>query len=104
METTEMTAYTESVEDPEQDTICSVPAYHNWRWGHQDTLKRPQSEPHQSSPEQTVKWDIALQLTPEGFCILAHSGLPDAAPTAQKLLLTQPQQDDADAPPSDECD
>ena len=50
-------------------------------------------------PEQTAKWDIVLQLTPEGFYILAHSGLPDTTPTAQALPLAQPQEDDADAAP-----
>ena len=100
----DMTAYVESVEDPEQDTILSLLAYHSWRWGHQVTLHRPQSEPHQWSPEQTAKWSIVLQLTPEGFYILTQSGLPDAAPTAQSLPLVQPQEDNVDAPPSAECD
>ena len=67
---TDMTAYVESVEDLEQDTILSLLAYHSWRWGHQVTLRRPQDGPHQWSPEQTAKWDIVLQLTPEGFYIL----------------------------------
>ena len=62
-----MTVYVESVEDPEQDTILSLLAYHSWRWGHQITLHRPQSGPHQWFREQTAKWDIVLQLTPEGF-------------------------------------
>ena len=38
VEVTDMTAYMESVEDPEQDTILSLLAYHSWRWGHQVTL------------------------------------------------------------------
>ena len=50
-------------------------------------------------PEQTAKWDIVLQLTPEGFYILTHSGLPNTTPTAQALPLAKPQEDDADAPP-----
>ena len=98
-----MTAYVESVEDPEQDTVLSLLAYHSWRWGHQVTLHRPQDGPHQWSPEQTAKWDIVLQLSPEGFYILTHSGLPDATPNAQALPLAQPQEDDADAPPPEEC-
>ena len=93
----------ESVEDPEQDTILSLLAYHSWRWGHQVPLHRPRSGPHQWSPEQTAKWDIVLQLTPEGFYILTDSGLPDTTPTAQALPLAQPQGDDADAPPPEEC-
>ena len=100
---TDMTAYMESVEDPEQDTVLSLLAYHSWRWGHQVTLHRPQDGPHQWSPEHTAKWDIVLQLTPEGFYTLTHSGLPDAAPNAQALPLAQPQEDDADAPPPEEC-
>ena len=98
-----MTAYVESVEDPEQDTVLSLLAYHSWRWGHQVTLHRPQDRPHQWSPEQTAKWDIVLQLTPEGFYILTHSGIPDATANAQALPLAQPQEDDADAPPPEEC-
>ena len=98
-----MTAYVETVEDPEQDTVLSLLAYHRWRWGHQVTLHRPQDGPHQWSPEQTAKWDIVLQLTPEGFYILKHSGLPDATPNAQALPLAQPQEGDADAPPPEEC-
>ena len=69
----DMTAYVESVEDPEQDTVLSLLAYHSWRWDHQVTLHRPQDGPHQWSPEQTAKWDIVLQLTPEGFYILTPS-------------------------------
>ena len=103
IDVTDMTAYVESVEDPEQDTILSLLAYHSWRWGHQVTLHRRQSRPHQWSPEQTAKWDIVLQLTPEGFYILTHSGLPDTTPTAQALPLAQSQEDDADAPPREEC-
>ena len=98
-----MTAFVESVEDPEQDTVLSLLAYHSWRWGHQVTLHRPQDGPHQWSPEQTAKWDIVLQLTPEGFYTLTHSGLPDAAPNAQALPLAKPQEDDADALPAEEC-
>ena len=98
-----MTAYVEGVEDPEQDTILSLLAYHSWRWGHQVTLHRPQSGPHQRSPEQTAKWDIVLQLSPEGFYILTHSGLPDSTPTAQALPLAQPQEDDTDAHPREKC-
>ena len=96
---TDMTAHVGSVEDLEQDTILSLLAYHSWRWGHQFTLHRPQSGPHQWSPEQTAKWDIILQLTPEGFYILTHSGSPGSTPTAQALPLAQPEEDDADAPP-----
>ena len=103
VDVTDMTAYMESVEDPEQDTVLSLLAYHSWRWGHQVTLHRPQDGPHQWSPEQTAKWDIVLQLTPEGFYTLTHSGPPDAAPNAQALPLAQPQEDDADAPPPEEC-
>ena len=103
VDVTDMTAYMESVEDPEQDTILSTLAYHSWRWGHQVTPHRPQDGPHQWSPEQTAKWDIVLQLTPEGFYILTHSGLPDATPNAQALPLAQPQEDDADALPPEEC-
>ena len=103
IDVTDMTVYVQSVEDPEQDTILSLLAYHSWRWGHQVTLHRPQSGPHQWSPEQMAKWDIVLQLTPEGFYILTHSGLPDTTPTAQALPLAQPQEDDADAPPPEEC-
>ena len=99
----DMTAYVESVEDPEQDTVLSLLAYHSWRWGHQVTLYPPQDGPHQWSPEQTAKWDIVLQLTPEGFYILTHSGLRDATPNAQALPLAQPLEDDADAPPPEEC-
>ena len=98
-----MVAYVKSVKDAEQDTIVSLLAYHSWRWGHKVTVRRPQSKPHQWSPEQTAKWDIVLQLTPQGFYILTHSELPDAAPVAQTLPLAQPQEDDADAPPSEEC-
>ena len=93
----------ESLEDPEPDTVLSLLAYHSWRWGHQVTLHRPQDGPHQWSPEQTAKWDIVLQLTSEGFYILTHSGLPNATPNAQALPLAQPQEDDADAPPPEEC-
>ena len=103
IDVTDMTAYVESVEDPEQDTILSLLAYHSLRWGHQVTLHRPQSGTHQWSLEQTAKWDISLQLTPEGFYILIHSGLPNTTPTAQALPLAQPQEDDADAPPPEEC-
>ena len=103
VDVTDMTANVESVEDPEQDTVLSLLAYHSWRWGHQVTLHRPQDGPHQWFPEQTAKWDIVLQLTPEGFYILTHSGLPDATPNAQALPLAQPQEDDADAPPPEEC-
>ena len=88
----DMTAYVESVEDPEHDTILSLLAYQSWRWGHQVT-----------SPEQTAKWDIVLQLTPEGFYILTHSILPDATTHAQALPLPQPQEDDANPPPPEEC-
>ena len=98
-----MTAYVESVEDLEQDTVLSLLAYHSWRWGHQVTLHRPQDGPHQWSPEQTAKWDIVLQLTPEGFYILTHSRLPDATSNAQALPLAQPQEDNADTPPPEEC-
>ena len=94
-----MTAYLESVENPEQDSILSLLAYHSMRWGHQVTHHLPQSGRHQWSPEQTGKSDIVLQLTSEGFYILTHSGLPDTTPTAQVLPLAQPQEDDADAPP-----
>ena len=103
VDVTDMTAYMESVEDPEQDTVLSLLAYHSWRWGHQVTLHGPQDGPHQWSPEQTAKWDIVLQLTHEGFYTLTHSGLPDVAPNAQALPLAQPQEDDADAPPPEEC-
>ena len=103
IDVTHMTAYVESVEDPEQETILSPLPYHSWRWGHQVTLHRPQSGPHQWSPEQTAKWNIVLQLTPEGCYILTHSVLPDTTPTAQALPLAQPQEDDADAPPPEEC-
>ena len=95
----DMTAYVESVEDPEQDTVLSLLAYHSWRWGHQVTLHRPQDGPHQWSPEQTAKWDIVLHLSTEGFYILMHSRLPDATPNAQALPLAEPQEDVADAPP-----
>ena len=44
---TDMTAYVESMEDPEQNTNLSLLAYHSLRWGHQVTVHRPQSEPHQ---------------------------------------------------------
>ena len=98
-----MTAYVESVEDPEQDTVLSLLAYHSWGSGHQVTLHRPQDGSHQWSPEQTAKWDIVLQLTPKGFCILTSSGLPDATTNAQALPLAQPREDDADAPPPEEC-
>ena len=104
IDVTYMTACVESVEDPEQDTILSLLAYHSWGWGNHVTLHRPQSKLHQWTPEQTANSDIVLQLTPEGFHILTHSGLPDAAPTAQTLPLTVPQQDDADAPSSEEWD
>ena len=100
---TDMTAYVESVEDPEQDTILSLLAYHSWRWGHQVTLHRPHSGPHQWFPEQMAKWDIVLQLTPEGFYILRHSELPDTTPAAQALPLAKPKEDDGDAPPPEEC-
>ena len=93
----------DSVEDPEQNTILSLLAYHSWRWGHQVTLHRPQSGPHQWSPVQTAKWDIVLQLIPECFYILTQSRLSDPTPTAQALPLAQPQEDDADAPPPEEC-
>ena len=99
IDATDMTAYVEGAEDPEQDIIPSLLAYHSWRSGDQVTLPRPQSEPHQWSQEQKAKWSIVLQVTPEGFYILTHSEIPDAAPTAQSLPLTQPQEDDADAPP-----
>ena len=98
-----MTAYVESVEDPEQDTVLSLLAYHSWRSGHPVALHRPQDGPHQWSPEQMAKWDIVLQLTPEGFYILTHRELPNATPNAQALPLAQPQEDDADAPPPEEC-
>ena len=98
-----MVQYVESVEDPEQDTILSLLAYHSWRWGNQVTPHRLQSGPHQWSPEQTAKWDIVVQLTPEGFYILTHSRLPDTTPTAEALPLAQPEEDDADAPPPEEC-
>ena len=100
---TDMTAYVDSVEDLEQDTIVILLAYQSWRWGDQLTLYRPQSRPHWWSQAQTAKWDIVLQLTPEGFYILIHSRLPDTTPTAQALPLAQPQEDDADAPPPEEC-
>ena len=103
VDVTDMTTYVESVEDAEHDTILSLLAYHSWRWGQQVTLHRQQDGPHQRSPEQTAKWDIVLQLTPEGFYILTHSGLRDATPNAQALPLAQPQEDDADAPPPEEC-
>ena len=103
IDVTDMTAYVESVEDPEQDIILSLLAYHSWRWGHQVTPHRPQSGPHQWSPEQTAKWDIVLQLTPEGFYILTHSGLPNTTPTARALPLAKPQEDNAEAPPPEEC-
>ena len=103
VDVTDMTAYVESVEDPEQDAVLSLLAYHSWRWGQQLTLHRPQDGPHQWSPEQTARWDIVLQLTPEGFYILTHSRLPDATPNAQALPLAQPQEDDADAAPPEEC-
>ena len=80
-------------------TYLSLLAYHSWRWGHQVNFHRPQSEPHQWSPEQTAKWNIVLQLTHEGFYTVTHSRLLDAAPTARTLPLVQPQVDDADAPP-----
>ena len=94
-----MTAYVESVEDAEQDTILSLLAYHSWIRG----LQRLQDGPHQWSPEQMAKWDIVLQLTPGGFYILTHSRLPDTTPNAQALPLAQPQEDDADASPPEEC-
>ena len=75
IDVTDMMGYVESVEDPEQNTILSLLAYHSWRSGHQVTLHRPQSKPHMWSSEQTAKWDIVLQLTPVGFYILTHSGL-----------------------------
>ena len=99
IDVTDMTAYVENVEDPEQETILSLLAYHSWEWGHQVTLHRPRSGPQQWAPEQTAKWDVVLQLTPEGFYTLTHSRLPDTTPTAQALPLAQPQEDDADAPP-----
>ena len=82
IDVTDMMAYVESVEDPEQDTILSLLAYHSGCWGHQVDLHQPQSGPHEWSPEQTAKWDIVLQLTLEGFYILTHSGLLDTTPTA----------------------
>ena len=100
---TDMKAYVESVYDPEQDTILSLLAYHSWRWGHQVTLQRPQDGPHQWSLEQTAKWDIVLQLTPEGFYILTHSRITDTTPTAEALPLAQPQEDDTDPAPPEEC-
>ena len=100
---TDMMAYMESVQDPEQDIIPSLLAYHSWRWGLQATLHRPKSEPHQCSPEQTARWSIILQITAEGSYILTHSGLPDAVPNAQAPPLTQPQEDDTGAPPSEDC-
>ena len=103
VDVTDMMAYLQSVEDPEQDTILNLLAYHSWRWGHQVTLHRSQDGPHQWSPEQTANWDIVLQLTPEGFHILTHSGLPDTTPMHRRPLLTQPQEDDADATPPEEC-
>ena len=100
---TDMTAYVESVEDPEQDTILSLLAYHSWRWGHQVTLHQQRSGPHQWSPEQTAKWNIVLQLILEGLYILTRSRLLDTTPTAQALPLAEPQEDDADAPPPERC-
>ena len=94
-----MAVYVESVKDPEQDTILSLLAYHSWRWGHHVSLHRPQSGPHQWSPEQTGKWDIVFQLTPEGFYILTYSRLPNTTPTEQALSLALLREDDADAPP-----
>ena len=41
-----MTAYVESVEDLEQDTVLSLLAYDSWRWGHQVSLHGPQDGPH----------------------------------------------------------
>ena len=38
---TDITAYVESVEDSEKDTIVSFLAHHSWRWDHQVTLHRP---------------------------------------------------------------
>ena len=76
----DMTAYMDNVEDPEQDTILSLVAYHSWRWGQQVTPHRPQSKPGHWSPEQNAKWGILLQLTSEGSYIFAHSRLPDARP------------------------
>ena len=83
----------ESMGDPEQDNILSLLAYHSSRWGHNVTVHRAQSEPHQWSPEQKTKWSIVLQLVPEGSYILTHIGYPDAAPNAQSPPLTQPQED-----------
>ena len=103
VEVTDMTAYVESVEDPQRDTILSLLAYHSWRWSHQVTLHGTQDGPHQWSPEQTAKWNIVLQLTPEGFYILTHRRLPDTTPTAQALPLAQPQEDNADKFPPEEC-
>ena len=103
IDVTEMTAYVESVEDPEQDTILTLSVYHSWKSSHQISLHRPHSRPHLWSPEQTAKWDIVLQITHEGFYILTHSRLPDSTPTAQALPLAQPQEDDADTPPPEEC-
>ena len=86
------------MEDPEQDTILSLFAYHSWKSGHQVTLHPLQSEPHQWLPEQKAQWGILLQLSPEGSYILTHSRLPYAAPNAQSSPLTQPQEDDTGNP------
>ena len=70
---TDMTAYVESVEDPEKEKNISLFAYHSWRWGHQVTLHQPQSEPNLRSPEQTAKLDIVAHLIPEGFYIVTNT-------------------------------
>ena len=42
VDVTDMTAYVETMEDPEQSTILSLLVYHSWGCGHQVTLHRPQ--------------------------------------------------------------
>ena len=108
VDVSDMTTYVENVEDLGQDTILSLLVYHSWRSGpqltDQITLHRPQREPHQWAPEQTAKRSIILHLIPEGFYILKHSGLPNAAPYAQSPPLTQHQEDNTGASPSEDHD
>ena len=40
-----MESYLDDLDDPGQDTILSLLAYHSWRWGQQVTLHTPHSEP-----------------------------------------------------------
>ena len=72
IDVTDMMAYVERVEKPEQDTILRFLAYQSWRWGHQVTHHGPQNE-LTSGPRSRRQSGTSSSTLPRSASISSHT-------------------------------